>query len=64
MRVSNLFEKFQYDFKRKIGGRNSDVAFGTGWFSVPLAVLLNRFLYDHLRSFHCISNFNEINFII
>jgi hypothetical protein len=30
VRVSNLFEKFQHDFKRKIGGRNSDVAFGTG----------------------------------
>lgn len=34
VRVSNLFEKFQFDLKRKIGGRNSDVAFGTGWFSI------------------------------
>lgn len=32
VRVSNLFEKFQYSFKRKLGGRNSDVSFGTGLF--------------------------------
>lgn len=31
VRVSNLFEKFQYNFKKKFGDRNSDVAFGTGW---------------------------------
>nr|PNR49566.1 hypothetical protein PHYPA_011462 [Physcomitrium patens] len=29
VRVSNLFEKFQYNFKKKFGDRNSDVAFGT-----------------------------------
>jgi hypothetical protein len=48
VRVSNLFEKFQYDLKRKIGGRNSDVAFGTGWFSVSLVVgcrIANQIFY-------------------